>query len=527
MTQLLKEATVREKPSVKSKRTTRDGSKKLPAHTLVHVFEEAESDGHRRARIGENEWISLKTAAGDEIAIPPSQDLMKQIGDKTEGMMGNGAHDCIVSFPGGALWKELLDQLRHEQHQDALARSELAKTWNDIKAMLSANLGFLKDAVDGLLVDVTGEILESFPELKAELDAAIGQGPLAGDGIVSLACVFTDVAAHPEDVQIHEVIKGLKETGQLDIPSNKDSVEIAGHCLPVDARVKTANKSFNCFCARLGSLNNDISNGYQDSEGFPKQGDDGCAWFKTWLDNVEKGHAACAQLHVVQKSDQPQEYWTLGQPLGHAQTLEVLTLEQLGYDFKVHESPGAFLKWFQAQPKAHDRIAEFLPKVEDSVDLRVYAYLMDAHPGRIVYCKLAIAYIVLLTMVVVGLLFEVPQLMVTMLPLIIVCSITPCVHRAHKDTLRNVDLGLAELQTRRAVAGKVPLKKDDLKQDGIRSKRQNATSAIQRFQKIVICLMGSQILCGAVLMTVIWATHTSTRYNYVGSRNSRSGSGSW
>ena len=74
-------------------------------------------------------------------------------------------------------------------------------------------------------------------------------------------------------------------------------------------------------------MNSDLKCGYQDADGYVRQGDDGCEWFEKWLANVDRAVAGGAKLHVIQKSDAPKEYWTLGQPLGHAQCLEVLILE--------------------------------------------------------------------------------------------------------------------------------------------------------------------------------------------------------
>jgi len=53
---------------------------------------------------------------------------------------------------------------------------------------------------------------------------------------------------------------------------------------------------------------------------------------------------------VIEKQDQPRTYpdgspsWTLGQPVGHAQALEIITLQQLGFEFVVHATPAAFLE---------------------------------------------------------------------------------------------------------------------------------------------------------------------------------------
>ena len=48
--------------------------------------------------------------------------------------------------------------------------------------------------------------------------------------------------------------------------------------------------------------------------------------YESWLANVEKAAAGEAMSHVIRKSDAPKEYWTNG----HAQCLEVMTLEYLG-----------------------------------------------------------------------------------------------------------------------------------------------------------------------------------------------------
>lgn len=88
----------------------------------------------------------------------------------------------------------------------------------------------------------------------------------------------------------------------------------------------------------------------QDEAGYPRQGDDGCAWYETWLQNIIVSEARGTTLHVIQKQDQPRTYpdgspsWTLGQPVGHAQALEIITLQQLGFEFVVHPTPAAFLE---------------------------------------------------------------------------------------------------------------------------------------------------------------------------------------
>ena len=42
----------------------------LPPGTAVTLFELASSDGHTRARIGDDRWLSLQTAAGNVLLIP-------------------------------------------------------------------------------------------------------------------------------------------------------------------------------------------------------------------------------------------------------------------------------------------------------------------------------------------------------------------------------------------------------------------------------------------------------------------------
>ena len=52
------------------KRKKKDEVLRVKADTIVLVLEEAESDGHRRARIGEDQWISLSDDKGKVLAKP-------------------------------------------------------------------------------------------------------------------------------------------------------------------------------------------------------------------------------------------------------------------------------------------------------------------------------------------------------------------------------------------------------------------------------------------------------------------------
>lgn len=81
--------------------------------------------------------------------------------------------------------------------------------------------------------------------------------------------------------------------------------------------------------------------------------------------NVDAAVSAGATLHVVQKCDQPKEFWTKGVPLGHAQYLEVLTLEQRGLEYKTHASPSAFRKWLDSQPSSTESLLPDLKTAQE------------------------------------------------------------------------------------------------------------------------------------------------------------------
>ena len=63
MHKLVKKATVRKGASVQSGEV-----RQIDPDTVVLVLEEAENDGHQRARIGVNEWLSLVTGKGKVLA---------------------------------------------------------------------------------------------------------------------------------------------------------------------------------------------------------------------------------------------------------------------------------------------------------------------------------------------------------------------------------------------------------------------------------------------------------------------------
>lgn len=115
-------------------------------------------------------------------------------------------------------------------------------------------------------------------------------------------------------------------------------------------RCAQAEADCQCYCRRLGSLNDDLRSGYHTPEGLPRAGDDGCEWYQKWLANVDAAVAAGVMMHVIQKVDGPKEYWTNGVPLGHAQCLEVLTLAHRGLEYQSHPTPAAFREWLAAQP---------------------------------------------------------------------------------------------------------------------------------------------------------------------------------
>ena len=119
---------------------------------------------------------------------------------------------------------------------------------------------------------------------------------------------------------------------------------------------RRAHADFQCYCRWLGCLNEDPGCGYQDADGYPRQADGGCEWFKQWLENVDTAAGGNATLHVVQKCDAPKQFWTNGAPLGHAQCLEVRTLEHLGLEYVTHPSPAAFQLWLAACPSSADRL---------------------------------------------------------------------------------------------------------------------------------------------------------------------------
>jgi len=131
---------------------------------------------------------------------------------------------------------------------------------------------------------------------------------------INLACVFSDAKLHPRD------------------PEGK------------------ATDSLQCYCQRLGTLNNDPNCGYKDAEGNPRLGDDGCEWFRRWLNNVKRAHELKQELHVVQRTTgyaDTQDWDDWATQLGRAQYLEVLTLKRLGYDYTVHENPQEFFRWLE------------------------------------------------------------------------------------------------------------------------------------------------------------------------------------
>lgn len=399
---IVSEAIVRKKKSVKSKEV-----RTLEPGTVVTVYEQAKSNGHARAKIGEGEWISLQTRGNHVLATRKRGSGQ----DKTYGVMSQVADDCVVSFPGGKQWLDLLDHLEGQQAANNEARHKLSVWWKSVEKFIHTELKGM-DEIGGvskkeqskawasvnvvrkkksLRSDPMKEILDAVPQIGDEFAAMKGKGPLAGDGIVNLACVFMDEdmsatkrsllqndSSHPKDKAIDKLGKRIKKH-KWTAPALPRGVEPAeGHCLSFNERLAFANKQgIKCYCARLGSLNYDANCGYQGPGGFPKQGDDGCTWFKQWLENVEMAVKAGSTLHVVQKSDAPAQYWTLGQPLGHAQTLEVLTLQQLGHEFQTHQTPQAFVEWFDAKLSADDRIRSFGPKA----DKLAFRKIKDLMPG--------------------------------------------------------------------------------------------------------------------------------------------------
>ena len=136
-------------------------------------------------------------------------------------------------------------------------------------------------------------------------------------------------------------------TGAIDLAC----VFIADPSHPDDPHASSA-QTMKCFCHRLGSLNTDKQCGYQDEDGNPKLGADGCLWFLMWLANVELARNEGQTLHVVNRREgyPNTDGWDdWAKKLGHAQYLEVLTLKQLGYEYVHHDDPDAFRTWFNAQ----------------------------------------------------------------------------------------------------------------------------------------------------------------------------------
>lgn len=65
-------ATIRQGLSVKSA-VVQSACRYKTVGDQVMALEEADSDGHRRARIGDKEWISLRTVTGKVLAVDSAE----------------------------------------------------------------------------------------------------------------------------------------------------------------------------------------------------------------------------------------------------------------------------------------------------------------------------------------------------------------------------------------------------------------------------------------------------------------------
>ena len=236
-----------------------------------------------------------------------------KIEDKTTGMMDYIAQDCVVSFPGGPQWQELVDiiQRRHGERKAAHARLH---SWTRGKGHHAGMESDLYNCFYG--PGKTDRASRDFP------------GDPLMEGSVNLACVFMSEAdakkkkaglfraaksdIHPEDTTVSlmfgskseekahskaakQAAKARKtiavecppgvEAGamvmvdgpdgtqfQAQIPPGVDAgttfqvvvpQQKPGHALSFTERVNHPKKKFQCYCARLGSMNFDANCGYQ------------------------------------------------------------------------------------------------------------------------------------------------------------------------------------------------------------------------------------------------------------------------
>lgn len=310
------------------------------------------------------------------------------------------ARDCVVSFPGGVEWAELLELVHARKLADAVAFHRLLATCTiqypsptDQYHPVQAPLKVLELNAGGV---ETSHTKVKFQQPIVDLADALA-GELLWRSDTDLACVFVSGAGdfmgqsaslHPRDPRKVGVDVSKRRVGTawtradadppvaLEIerplssnPSGKvePNPKLATHEMSFEDRLALADCT--CYCARLGSLNSDVRCGYQTADGRPRQGDDGCAWFEAWLANVEFAASAGATLHVIQKCHQSESLWTDGVPLGHAQCLEVMTLELLGLSYETHSSPTSFIKWLEGRPSAAARITKVQTEVEEQLAL--------------------------------------------------------------------------------------------------------------------------------------------------------------
>jgi hypothetical protein len=273
------------------------------------------------------------------------------------------AQHCVVSFPGGPEWQDLLDVVHERKVQDDYAWQRFRKSIGDFPGNSNRWAGpasgedppsLISCCADAKFISLCGggkvQLLSwscccarRIKDLDAEYD-----GDLLREGDVDLACVFVENTpspekAHPTDQYTDDCSSKIGTTAndvqavrvQNPMDSKRDGLTVELDLLPASTALahqlsfseRRSHGGLQCYCARLGAMNSDLKCGYQDDDGCVRQGDDGCEWFEKWLANVDRAVVGGAKLHVIQKSDVPKDYWTLGQPLGHAQCLEVLILE--------------------------------------------------------------------------------------------------------------------------------------------------------------------------------------------------------